>query len=315
MGFPAVAAAGFTGAEFAINSTSANYQPLPAVNAAPLNGFSPGMTPLVVVHRDGWDAAEPRSRTWLPSEVDYTVHWIGSPDLGDYAPADVAGILRDVQRSHMVGQGWSDIAYNFAVDRFGGVWELRGWNVRSAAQGSSEGNGGSLAVVMLLGQHDAPPTDAAIDAVILLRRELLARGGNAPVWGHRDWVGTACPGNDLYAALDRVRADVLTPPPPPPPAPAEPPILPEPEPEPEEPAMTPVAPLVFLLLPDGVRLARSTFTGAVWHITCMDEWHALVTAVQQSGQAPVIVEVTDPAGVTRLKQQAGYVDPLPALAD
>ncbi len=53
----------------------------------------------------------------------------------DYAPADVPGILRSIQAFHIDGRGWNDIAYNFAVDKFGGIWEARGGGITNAVIG------------------------------------------------------------------------------------------------------------------------------------------------------------------------------------
>ena len=39
-----------------------------------------------------------------------------------------APLDRGWQTFHMKTRGWSDIAYNIAVDLAGEVWELRGWD-------------------------------------------------------------------------------------------------------------------------------------------------------------------------------------------
>src|SRR5690606_20314743 len=43
-----------------------------------------------------------------------------------YSAAEVPSILRSIQAFHMDANGWSDIGYNFLVDRFGRTWEGRG---------------------------------------------------------------------------------------------------------------------------------------------------------------------------------------------
>ena len=39
-----------------------------------------------------------------------------------YRRADVPGLIRGMYRYHTKNLGWSDIGYNFLVDRFGRIW-------------------------------------------------------------------------------------------------------------------------------------------------------------------------------------------------
>ena len=48
-----------------------------------------------------------------------------SVNANTYPSAEVPGLLRSIQAYHQDVQGWDDIAYNFAVDRFGQIWEAR----------------------------------------------------------------------------------------------------------------------------------------------------------------------------------------------
>ena len=58
-----------------------------------------------------------------------------SVTANDYAPSDVPGILRSIQTFHIDGRGWNDIAYNFAVDKYGTIWEARGGGITNAVIG------------------------------------------------------------------------------------------------------------------------------------------------------------------------------------
>ena len=40
----------------------------------------------------------------------------------DYRRRDVAGLIRGMYRYHTASLGWSDLGYNFLVDRFGRSW-------------------------------------------------------------------------------------------------------------------------------------------------------------------------------------------------
>jgi hypothetical protein len=46
-------------------------------------------------------------------------------NANNYTPDEVPGILRSIYAYHTAGRGWSDIGYNFLVDRFGRIWEGR----------------------------------------------------------------------------------------------------------------------------------------------------------------------------------------------
>ena len=46
-------------------------------------------------------------------------------NANDYTEAQVPAILRSIYAYHTQSRGWSDIGYNFLVDRFGRIWEGR----------------------------------------------------------------------------------------------------------------------------------------------------------------------------------------------
>src|SRR3546814_17775469 len=61
-------------------------------------------------------------------------------------------MLRSIQTYHMDVQGWNDIAYNFAVDRFGRTWEARAGGVtQTVIGGHATGFNTYTTVVMVLG--------------------------------------------------------------------------------------------------------------------------------------------------------------------
>jgi hypothetical protein len=112
--------------------------------------------------------------------------------------------VRDIERSHEYGNGWGDIAYNFLPCPHGYIFEGRGLNVRSSANGNAARNLARYAVCYLGGASDKFTDDgeqAIRDAVSLLHD----RGGaRLDVNGHRDGWSTACPGDDIYRWLNRV---------------------------------------------------------------------------------------------------------------
>ena len=46
-------------------------------------------------------------------------------NANNYTRAEVPAILRSIYAYHTQSRGWSDIGYNFLVDRFGRIWEGR----------------------------------------------------------------------------------------------------------------------------------------------------------------------------------------------
>lgn len=151
-----------------------------------------------VVPRDAWGARPPVTTSPIAAGASVTVHWEGTT-LGDYPASSVPAMLRSIQAFHMDTRGWWDIAYNLIVDRSGQVWEGRGVQVRSAANGTAAANAESLAVCALVGPGDTIPPelfDGVAEAIGVCRAEGAA-GDVLHV--HHDWVATACPGPDLTA--------------------------------------------------------------------------------------------------------------------
>jgi hypothetical protein len=159
--------------------------------------------------RADWGARPPESTTpWTLADLDgVCVHWFGSP-TAVARPDQVPAQLRGVQAGHMapgglgVPSGGSDIAYNFGVDQFGEAWTLRGWNVKTGANGAGGQNSTHIAFVVMIGKGDKP-TDKALATLGELIREAHARGVAPTVVGHGAFTGSECPGPDLRAWIAR----------------------------------------------------------------------------------------------------------------
>jgi len=182
--------------------------------------------------RSAWGARAPKETPTIASSLKLAIvhHTAGT---NAYSAADVPALLRGIQAFHMDANGWNDIAYNFAVDRFGRIWEARAGGVTQAVVGAhSRGfNTGSTGVVVLGNFQTASPTSAAVSAVARVLSWKLAlhdadpraavgfrAGEGSPryppgtvvrlnrIVGHRDVGLTACPGVNLYAHLGTIRA-------------------------------------------------------------------------------------------------------------
>ena len=155
-----------------------------------------------VISRSAWYAVPPKAVTALvPSEVrGVAVHYtsMDADRVADHA--DCAGRVRGIQRFHMVTRGWNDIAYNFLFCSHGYIFEGRGWGVRSAGQGTDEGNNGYHAVCYLGG--DVRERDDVTDAGREALFTLIRRAPGTEVEPHSFFSGTSCPGDELRAVIE-----------------------------------------------------------------------------------------------------------------
>jgi hypothetical protein len=157
------------------------------------------------VHRAGWGAKPPLSRptVLLASRVDTVVfHYTaaGADEQTDHA--NCAGRVRGVQAFHQGTRGWNDIAYNFLVCKHGYIFEGRGIENKSAATGVE--NGHTLAVCFLgddtVGRDDVTVKGRA--ALVEITRWIRQRRPSVRLYmGHRDYMATGCPGDELYTYL------------------------------------------------------------------------------------------------------------------
>lgn len=148
------------------------------------------------------------------------IHWNG-PKVPLSALKDPRRFLEGVRRYHVHSNGWSDIAYNVAVDQNGDVWQLRGFGYQSAANGSAQLNDEYLAIFCVLGEGQVPSEEMVRGIRKAVRRFRLRYPFAKEIVGHGDIRpgGTACPGPALAR---KVKAGKLRPwrrPKPQPPAP------------------------------------------------------------------------------------------------
>ncbi len=149
----------------------------------------------VILTRAQWGADE-SIRTRLPSysstiKAGFVHHTVNA---NSYSVADVPAVMRGIYAYHVKSNGWSDIGYNFLIDRFGRTWEGRYGGITRAVIGAHTGgfNTDTFAA-SLLGTYSttAPPQvtmDARRVAVRLEARAVLPRPagqGVAAVCGRR----------------------------------------------------------------------------------------------------------------------------------
>ncbi len=143
-------------------------------------------------------------------------------NANDYSRAEVPGIIRSIYAYHTQSRGWSDIGYNFLVDRFGRIWEGRYGGIDRPVVGAHTLNYNDYAFAMsAIGNYDIKqPSQAMVEAYgALFAWKLSLHGVDASstkqwvgskyfeaINGHRDAAATACPGRYLYAKLPQIRA-------------------------------------------------------------------------------------------------------------
>lgn len=162
--------------------------------------------------RSAWDArpARPGPGDLTVSRVKGAVlHWPGMESRRLFDQADVADALRGWQAYHMDSKGWSDIAYQVAVDQAGRAWTLRGLREQSGANGNNAANEDYGAILLVVGTGEAPTP-----AMIATTREVVRdfRGiylGGTRIRPHSDvraqytGSGTDCPGDLVRDLITR----------------------------------------------------------------------------------------------------------------
>lgn len=133
----------------------------------------------------------------LPVALVYGHHTVTPTPLN---PSAEVQQLRNIDMQHRA-KGWGGIGYNFVVGPSGTVYEGRGQKVGAHNDGE---NSTSIGIAFLGDFTKVPPTPAAAIAAVELLQHLRAVGALTSSYrlrGHRDSDSTACPGNQLYAAL------------------------------------------------------------------------------------------------------------------
>ena len=185
-----------------------------------------------IVKRRAWGANEkwrngaPRfNRTIQQVHVHHTVN------SNDYAADEVPGLLRSIYRYHTKSLGWSDVGYNFLVDRFGTIWQGRAGGSQLAVRGAHTlgFNSTSTGIAVIGNFEEVQPSAEVLTSLVHLAAWKLDLYGRRPsrragvfsqgsdkfaagqkvklpvIDGHRDTNDTACPGKHLYAKLPAIR--------------------------------------------------------------------------------------------------------------
>jgi hypothetical protein len=204
--------------------------------AQPILDTGPGQPPIIA--RQAWAQghAPPQHLPVFATVKMAFVHH--SVSANGYSAGEVPGILFGIFAYHVYVRGYWDIAYNFAVDEFGRIWEARAGGVDQPVMGAHAGgyNTESTGMVVLGNFTSVVPSPAALAAlehalawklslhgVPTLGRVTVEVDPSGAVYtpfrpgahvslprvaGHRDGCTTSCPGNALYAQLPSMRPQI-----------------------------------------------------------------------------------------------------------
>lgn len=128
------------------------------------------------------------------------IHYPGQgAAIGRASTASTRNRLEGYRRQHKNINGWADIAYNLAVDQNGDVWELRGIDRQSGANGGTTSNRHGQAILVLVGNGEAPTAECVAGIKDAVARIRAVHPSARTIRGHQQSpdASTACPGVHL----------------------------------------------------------------------------------------------------------------------
>ena len=176
-------------------------------------------------------ACAPSAPSYSPVKMAF-VHHTASGNT--YTRAEAPGMVRAIYAYHTKSLHWNDIGYNFLIDRFGTIYEGRYGGITRGVIGAQVGgfNTGSTGISVIGTFTEVAPPQVVVTALERLLAWKLSLGDLDPrgtaeltcgltdkykkgdtvtfpvIAGHRDANRTECPGDQLYALLPAIRADV-----------------------------------------------------------------------------------------------------------
>ena len=109
--------------------------------------------------------------------------------------------MRSLQNEHMDVNGWADIAYHFAIDKAGVIYEGRDIGARGASVAGH--NTGTIGVVVMGNFEQESPLDVQLAALQSLLNWLAQQYTLSHLAAHGEFnLESVCPGKYLVAHLD-----------------------------------------------------------------------------------------------------------------
>jgi hypothetical protein len=156
--------------------------------------------------RDQWTQVLPRK--WLlRTAVEFdriTVHHVGKYRNFDIAKNTVVRDLDGILTEHM-DRNYGDIGYHFIVDYAGRLWEGRSLGYEGAhVSGQNDRNIGIVCIGNFDIQKPSEEQLITVEQIITVLREHYAIK-QTRIFGHRDLSPSACPGENLYPSVIKLR--------------------------------------------------------------------------------------------------------------
>ncbi len=211
---------GTSPAEATTSSASPAFYSGTAADATTIADGTPSYTARpAIISRSAWGAAK-NTKCDSPITGNETrgvvVHHTAGTN--SYSKAQSAAIVRATQAYHMKARKWCDVGYNFLVDKYGQIFEGRNGGVDKAVRAAHSGNAAvntyTMGVSMMGTFSSSEPTAATKNAMVRLigwrlgttfhpAKGTYSLGGKTlnRIAGHRDVVGTECPGAAAYRWL------------------------------------------------------------------------------------------------------------------
>nr|XP_033334212.1 peptidoglycan-recognition protein LB-like [Megalopta genalis] len=159
---------------------------------------------LRIITREEWKARPPLQREFMKTPTPYVmIHHGGIPHYC-YNQKSCSAIVRSYQDLHIDVRGWFDIGYSFVIGEDGNAYEGRGWD--SVGAHSPGYNTQSIGICIIGDYSDFLPNEAALNALSNLIDYGVSLGKiseNYRMIGHRQARPTLCPGDHLYAYVQK----------------------------------------------------------------------------------------------------------------
>ncbi len=201
---------------------------------APAASASAAARTPTIITRAQWGADESLrgAATYNTTVKAVVIHHTASSN--DYTSATAAAQIRGIYAYDTRGLGWSDIAYNFLVDKFGRIYEGRAGSITSAVRGAhAMGFNTDTMGVAALGNYETASAPAVmVDSLAKVAGWKLSQYGVSPsattrltsqggsgakyakgttvtlptVNAHQNTSYTLCPGRYLYPQMATIRS-------------------------------------------------------------------------------------------------------------
>lgn len=175
-----------------------------------------------IASTSAWGARAPSSAvTVLSAKPKYIViHHTATSNSTGTTQSAAYSLARGIQNYHMDNNGWIDTGQQFTVSRGGYAMEgrhrslerlnLGSGMVRGAHVGAGNVNSESIGIENEGLYTSVSPPSALYNKLVDLCAYICDQYGlpASQIFGHRDFMATACPGNVLYGMLPGLRSDV-----------------------------------------------------------------------------------------------------------